>query len=175
MLSDSLELRRPAMILMASYSEFLAEERARGETIWRGSEPTATESDSEFVERLLRAEHDPEPGLVPSSIYWGTADGIVVGRIALRHRLTPDLEEFGGHIGYEVRPSSRRRGFATRMLRQLLATPKAREIGRLLLTCAPDNVASNKTILANGGVLTRTAFVERWKRQTNYYWIDAGG
>jgi predicted acetyltransferase len=57
------------------------------------------------------------------------------------------------------------------MLRQVLRTPKAREIGRLLLTCAPDNVASNRTIRANGGVLERTIFVERIARETNLYWI----
>jgi predicted acetyltransferase len=57
------------------------------------------------------------------------------------------------------------------MLRQVLATPEAREIGRLLLTCAPDNVASNRTIRANGGVLDRTIFVARIARETNLYWI----
>jgi predicted acetyltransferase len=57
------------------------------------------------------------------------------------------------------------------MLRRVLALPKARDIGRLLLTCAPDNVASNRTILACGGVLERTIFVERIARATNLYWI----
>lgn len=87
------------------------------------------------------------------------------------HDLAAALEEFSGHIGYDVRPSVRRKGIATEMLCQLLTVPKAWEIGRLLLTCAPDNVASNRTIVANGGVLSRTAFVEKWQRQTNYYWI----
>ncbi len=57
------------------------------------------------------------------------------------------------------------------MLRQILLTAKAQEIGKLLLTCAPDNSASNRTIVANGGVLERTAFVERVGRSTNLYWI----
>jgi predicted acetyltransferase len=85
--------------------------------------------------------------------------------------LNSNLEEFGGHIGYEVRPSCRMRGVAKEMLYQLLQTARAKEIGSLLLTCAPDNLASNKTIIANGGVLAKTAYVERWKRDTNYYWI----
>lgn len=160
------------MALIPSYREMVAEEKERGETIWRMNEPLASESEPAFVERLLRAEHSPDPDLVEASMYWGTQEGTVVGRIALRHRLTGSLEEFGGHVGYEVRPSYRRRGIATEMLRLILLTERAREIGRLLLTCAPDNVASNRTILANGGVLTRTAWVENWKRQTNYYWID---
>ena len=48
----------------------------------------------------------------------------------------------------------------------------AEEIGRLLVTCAPDNVGSNRAIVANGGVLARTAFVEEVQRPTHYYWID---
>lgn len=49
------------------------------------------------------------------------------------------------------------------------------EIAKLLLTCAPDNLASNRTILANGGVLERTIFVERVGRETNLYWICLAG
>lgn len=173
MLVDALELRRPAIALLPSYGELVAEEKALGERIWDDDEPKATESGADYVARLVRAEHDPAPDRVPTSIHWVTLDGVVVGRIKLRHRLTADLEELGGHVGYEVRPSFRRRGIATQMLRRLVATPEASAIGRLLLTCAPDNVGSNKTILANGGVLARTAWVERWKRLTNYYWIDA--
>ena len=146
--------------------------RDLGETIWDGWVPEATESSSDFVQWLLRAEHSPNAGMVPMSVYWAVSEGVVVGRSALRHRLTASLEEFGGHISYEVRPSFRRQGIGKEMLRQLLELPKAREIGRLLLTGAPDNVGSNRTIIANGGVFDRTAFVEKWSRRTSYYWLD---
>ncbi len=169
---SSVQLQRPSLELFASSQESVAEMRRLGETIWDGMTARDTESPADFVQRLLRAEHSPEPGMVSESVYWAVRDGTVVGRIALRHRLTANLEEFGGHIGYEVRPSARRVGVATEMLRQLLELPRAKEIGRLLLTCAPDNVGSNRTIVQNGGVLTRTAFVERIQRQTNYYWIE---
>ena len=58
------------------------------------------------------------------------------------------------------------------MLRLLLLTPKAKEIRKLLLTCSPDNLASNQTMLANGGILAETKYVEKWQRNTNYYWIE---
>ncbi|MCB9753107.1 MAG: GNAT family N-acetyltransferase [Myxococcales bacterium] len=167
-----IRLQRPSTARAPSFLESIAEMRALGETIWEGWEPGPSESLADFVRRLQRAEHSPAPGRVPESIYWAVRDGVVVGRIALRHRLNASLEEFGGHIGYEVRPSARREGVGKEMLRLLLARPKARELGRVLLTCAPDNIASNRTILANGGVLTRSAFVERCRRRTNYYWID---
>jgi len=155
-----------------SYLESIAEMRELGETIWDGWVPQPSESPSDFVRRLLRAEHEPDPGRVAESIYWAVARRAVVGRITLRQHLNASLEAFGGQIGYEVRPSCRRQGVAKQMLRQLLELPKAKEIGRLLLTCAPDNIASNKTITANGGVLERIAYVEKWRRLTSYYWID---
>ena len=167
-----IRLQRPRSEHVTSHLDSIAEMRDLGETIWDGWLPGASESPADFVQRLCRAEHSPDPGRVPESVYWAVSDGVVVGRIALRHHLNASLEEFGGHIGYEVRPSFRRRGIATQMLRQLLELPKAQQIGRLLLTCAPDNIASNKTITANGGVLSRTAFVQQWQRWTNYYWID---
>jgi len=167
-----IDLRPPTTDLVASYLDAIAEMRALGETIWEGMVPRASESPVEFVHRLLIGEHSPEPGLVQASTFWAVVDATVVGRIALRHHLNASLEELGGHIGYEVRPSYRRQGIAKAMLRQLLALPKAKEIGRLLLTCAPDNTASTKTILANGGVLERTAFGRRLQRWTSYYWID---
>lgn len=168
-------IRRPARELVSSYLEFIEEMRRHGERIWEGMIPQADEDPDAFVARLNWAEDNLGPTLVPTSTYWGViGDGKVVGRIVLRHRLTEKLSQFGGHISYEVRPSSRRCGVAKGMLRQVLSTPKAKEIGRLLLTCAPANVASNKTIAASGGVLTRTAYVEEWQRDTNYYWIDLG-
>lgn len=168
-----LELRRPHHDLVSSYFEFIDEMKQAGEKIWEGMIPQPDESARDFVQRKLIADINPGPGLVPETTYWACLrDLTVVGRIALRHQLNDELREFGGHIGYEVRPSYRRRGFATEMLRQLLQTPKAQEIGKLLLTCAPNNLASNKTIVSNGGVLYKTAFVEKWKRDTNYYWIN---
>lgn len=59
----------------------------------------------------------------------------------------------GGHIGYGIRPSERRKGYATVLLN--LALIKARELGiqRALVTCDRDNIGSAKTIMNNGGVL----------------------
>lgn len=167
-----IELKRPHIKLLPSYLSFVKEMELNGEKIWEGFLPLENETEEQFVERLLSCETHPKPGLVEDTIYWATEADLVVGRIALRHRLSENLKEFGGHIGYEVRPSVRKKGIAKEMLRLVLETPKAQELGQLLLTCAPDNMGSNKTILANGGVLTKTAYVEKWQRETNYYWID---
>jgi predicted acetyltransferase len=126
------------------------------------------------VARLNRRETDPEAPLVPETTYWGTLDGEVVGRISMRHRLNENLSKVGGHIGYEVGPSHRRMGTAKEMLRLILLTPKAREIGRLLLTCSPGNPASIRTIVSNGGVLEKTVFVDSLGEERRLYWITIG-
>lgn len=170
MRESPLQLSRPSVALVASYLDFLEEVAALGEQVWP-ARPEPTERSEAFVARLLRAEVAPDPPHVPQTTYWATLGAAVIGHIGLHHRLNAELSELGGHIGYTVRPSFRGRGLAKEMLRQVLRTPRAQEIGRLLLTCAPDNLASNRTIRANGGVLERTIFVERIARETNLYWI----
>jgi predicted acetyltransferase len=170
LLEQQIHLRRPAVALVSSYLDFLRELAVRGERVWP-ARPEPNETPEAFVARLLRAEEEPEASHVPQTTYWAQLGEAVVGHIGLRHRLNDELAEFGGHIGYTVRPSFRARGIAKEMLRQVLRTPKAQEIGRLLLTCAPDNVASNRAIRAHGGVLERTSFVERIGRETHRYWI----
>jgi predicted acetyltransferase len=96
----------------------------------------------------------PRPtGWVTATLLWMVDDDEVVGRISLRHALTPWLLEVGGHVGYAVRPSARRRGHATRGLGLVLPVAAARGIDQVLVTCDDTNVASRRVIEANGGVL----------------------
>jgi len=93
-------------------------------------------------------------GWVPTTSLWLLRDGQhLLGRLSIRHSLTPWLEAEGGHIGYAVRASERRRGYATLMLS--LALPVARQIGltRVLITCDKKNIASARVIQKNGGIL----------------------
>jgi predicted acetyltransferase len=100
----------------------------------------------------LRAElTTPRPGLVPQTTLWWVDGEEFLGRLSLRHHLTPQLRRHGGHIGYDVRPSARRRGHATAMLRAALPIAAGLGINPALLTCDPANVASRKVIEACGG------------------------
>jgi predicted acetyltransferase len=169
---DLIQLQKPSLELVNSYLEFITEMKNRGEKIWELSIPRPEESLEMFIDRLTSEKGYPEKSLVPETRYWVTLNNQVVGKIGLRHELNENLAEFGGHIGYEVRPSFRRKGTAKEILKRVLQTPKAKEIGKLLLTCSPDNIASIKTILSNGGILTKTVYVEKWQRYTSYYWIN---
>jgi predicted acetyltransferase len=111
-----------------------------------------------FAEYLARLRADARadsvrPGRVPSSTWWWVQGDTYLGRIAVRHRLNEWLLEVGGNIGYDVRPSARRRGHATAMLQAVLPEAKLLGIDPALLTCDVGNVASRKVIEHAGGVL----------------------
>ncbi len=87
-----------------------------------------------------------------TSLWWADGDEYL-GRLTIRHRLTPSLLELGGHIGYDIRPSAGRRGHATAMLAAALPVARGMGLDPVLITCDEDNVGSRKVIEANGGVL----------------------
>ena len=89
----------------------------------------------------------------------------------LRHHIDhPILGLWGGHMGYTVRPSERGKGYAKEMLRLNIQNAKAMGIEKLLVTCDVNNKASEKTILANGGVYENTIDVDG--SQMKRYWIE---
>jgi predicted acetyltransferase len=92
-------------------------------------------------------------GYVPATTLWFVAGDEYLGRVNIRHRLTADLLERGGHIGYDVRSSARRRGHATQMLHDALPVARRLGINPALVTCDVTNVASRKVIEHNGGIL----------------------
>ena len=162
------ELIDPDPRLRRSFATAMSEFRAEG----RGSEHdrtvigrylreqgeafTSNELFAKFVAaiRADRLEETPRPeGYVAATELWWVDGDEFLGRIGVRHRLTPVLLEGGGHIGYDVRPSARRRGHATEMLRQALVVAGALGLDRALITCDEDNLGSRTVIERNGGVL----------------------
>jgi len=111
-------------------------------------------------------------GLIPATTYLAVrqTDNRVVGMIDIRHRLNDFLLNFGGHIGYSIRKSERRKGYAKEMVRLALAACDVLGLKQILITCDKENIASAKTILANGGILENE--VPEENRITQRYWID---
>jgi predicted acetyltransferase len=112
------------------------------------------------------------PGRIPYSTFWLTSGRHPIGRSNVRHRLTPDLEDEGGHVGYDIRPSERLKGYGKLILRLTLAEARKLGLDRALLTCDTDNVASAKVIEGNGGRLRDRAVSKRSGKLISRYWIE---
>lgn len=124
----------------------------------------------------VRAYSAPETtpaGKVPATQYLALDENEhLVGMVNLRHCLNDYLLEFGGHIGYSVRPADRKNGYAIQMLRLALDEAKALGLDRVRIACDRYNIASAKTIQANGGILDGERYDPQDGTLTQRYWIE---
>ena len=122
--------------------------------------------DSTYADWLAKVRADIDLANVPKGrapgytyFYVRESDDEIVGMINIRLALVGDfLREQGGHIGYSVRPTQRRRGHATRMLREALAFCRTIGMSDFVLTCNKSNPASAGVIQNCGGVLEAEFF-----------------
>ena len=134
------------------------------------------ENPEEYIKTCAEYE-DPQTvptHLVPATqfLFIRKSDNKLVGMIQVRHCFNDYLEKYAGHIGYSVRPSERRKGYAKEMLR--ITLPFCREIGlnKVLITCTDGNIGSEKTILANGGVYESTVHEPNENKNLKRFWIN---
>ena len=153
---NNLKLVKPSIAYKIAYLEMIDEWKMTGEafTPW-----VLGEDASDFSAMILRFENFPKgigipEGFVPHSTFWLVRnDKKMLGAINIRHTLNPYLARVGGHIGYGIRPSERRKGYATEMLRLGLFEAKELGISQALVSCDKANIPSAKTIINNGGQL----------------------
>jgi predicted acetyltransferase len=110
---------------------------------------------------------------VPETHLWYVEGDRFLGAVSVRHRLNAVLAQWGGHIGYAVRPSARRRGYATAMLAGMLDhVRQTLPLDRVMLTVSAQNEGSIRVIEANGGVL-QDVIPHPWVEgdQGRRYWI----
>ncbi|WP_430789013.1 GNAT family N-acetyltransferase [Virgibacillus flavescens] len=129
------------------------------------------DSYKEFLEALADREKGNERWLPSSNYFLINEADRVVAMVDIRHELNEHLFNIGGHIGYSVRPSERRKGYATLILAEALKKCKELNITRVLVTCDADNVGSAKTILNNGGV-EDSHFIEEDGDMKRRFWIE---
>jgi len=153
----------------------VAEYAAAGEDRYQNIEEIERGDFAAYVRRLrdnAAGAHLPAD-YVPSSTFWLLRDGkTILGVSRLRHHLNDHLRVTGGHIGYDIRPSQRRRGYGTRILALTLEKALARGLKRVLVTCLADNVASARIIEKSGGLLQDEIFSEPMGGRLRRYWID---
>jgi len=158
---------------LAAREEWGRETHQDGAGLGVGDDVDTVAGFAAWVERLRRESDSStllDQGLVHASYWWIVEDEGYLGAISLRHTLNDFLLRAGGHIGYGVRPSARRRGLATWALGAVLPEARALGLKRVLVTCDDANVASARPIENNGGVLEDIRQTELG--QTRRYWIE---
>ena len=115
-----------------------------------------------------------EKGLVPSYTYFFVRedDNKIVGMIDLRLGLNEYLRNFGGHIGYSIRPTERKKGYNKINLYLVLQEAQRYNLDKVLVICADYNDGSRKTILSLGGKFEKRNFDESDNETMELYWID---
>ncbi len=99
-------------------------------------------------------------------------DNRIVGTINIRWNLTEEMKQFGGNIGYSIRPTERRKGY--NKINLYLGLIEAQKLGldRVMLDGDVNNIASDRTMQALGGVLERTEIDPSDGTLTNVYWFN---
>lgn len=123
-----------------------------------------------YLENLeVKEEAD---GKVPDSVFFllDTDRNRLLGAINIRHYLNDELRKEGGHIGDGIRPTERRKGYATEMIRLALIECRKLGIDKVLMTCDKDNIGSAKSIINNGGIL-ENEFINSDGEIEQRYWI----
>ncbi len=174
MAPQNLKLIDPTSDMAAAYFDMLADYQAAGETdhFWQ-LRPYGRRRFGVYVQSLYEAAagRGLRPGWVSSNLYWLIDRGQIVGECTLRHFLTASLLREGGHIGYRIRPSRRRQGYGTAILRLALGKARNRGLTRVLVTCDTDNFGSSRIIIRNGGQFAGEAISDHSGKPVSRYWI----
>jgi predicted acetyltransferase len=165
-------LEKPALRHKAALLEAVREFHGAGEY-----DISAEELGAKFEALIEQLDHSLDPTVLlpdelPYEDFWMMEGDQWIGKLTLRVTLDKRHYHAGGHIGYEIRPSRRRCGCGTALLR--LGLEKARERGllRVLLTCDETNFASQKVIERNGGKLENIVDVDGQTVRKMRYWIE---
>lgn len=124
--------------------------------------------------KLHEKEYALSRGLVPAFTYFliRSNDNRLVGMIDLRLDLNEYLRNFGGHIGYSIRPTERKKGYNKINLYLCLLEAQRYGLDKVLVTCATHNEGSRKTILSLGGIFEKNTIDKSDNETMELYWID---
>ena len=171
MVDKRLKLITPSILYMNSFDKMVKDYNSVNEN-FRKDNILEFGSYIKTCEQYSRGEN-LKPGYVASTEYWLVdVDMNIIGTSDLRHSLTESLKLIGGNIGYSISPSFRKKGYGKLILK--LSIEKARLLGleKVLVTTNEDNIASEKIIIANGGVYEGSSYVDEEKKVVKIYWIN---
>lgn len=124
----------------------------------------------EKMKSQSRGDNLPE-GWVPVTTYWLVDNRKYIGGVAIRHELNENLKKFGGHVGYDIRPSMRGGGYGSKILELGLQKAKEHGISHVLIDCSASNIASRKIIEKNGGIYENKGVNPDTGGESLRYWI----
>lgn len=173
-----IQLIEPDIKYKIQYTEMMDEWINEGGKIapWVLQLPYKT--DEEFSSMLVKVDNASKGidigDYAACTTYWvyDKEKDTLIGATNIRHYLTEIGLKTWGHIGYGVRPTERKKGYATQIL--ALALQKCRKMGlqKVLLGCYSDNIGSSRVIKNNGGVIENSVIEEETGKLIERYWID---
>lgn len=176
-MGENVRLVKPSPEYKEEYLDFHKEWKSSGEDMI----PWVIKKDpydfNEMIQSLLDAEKGKNlpQGWVPDTTFWLVEENNrVLGVVNIRHSLTENLMNSGGHVGYGIRPSERKKGYATKLLSLSLEKTKELGIDATLVVCDKWNEASKRTILNNGGISDKD-FIEEDGNVILRFWIKSEG
>jgi predicted acetyltransferase len=152
-----------------SFIEALEEFQQEGKYTYLNKDQMTTDFEAfiaEIPEIRMKINH------VPETEYWLIEDKKYIGRLSIRHKLNGELLVKGGHIGYSIRPSERRKGYGVKILELGLEKAKILGLTRILITCDSSNEASRKIIENHGGVLENEVAGKSGNPTILRFWLD---
>lgn len=164
-----MELYRPTLAMQDAYMDFAREWEAHGETLIPYSARLQGKPYEAWLKETRRIETIAPEGFVTADTFFYGTKSSILGAINVRHTLNDYLLRLGGHIGYGIRPSARRQGHASAMLKKALDYCQSLGMARALLTCDKENTNSAHTIQRAGGILESE--LPEDNRITQRYWI----
>lgn len=167
-----MQLIEPSVLLREQFVDFMDDWKSTGEQLVPFVLSMDYSNFDEYIQKLKNYSLGIglQEGFVPHSTFWLISNDKIIGVSNLRHSLTDKLLKADGNIGYGIRPSERKKGFATILLQLTLDKARAIGLSKVLLTCDKDNIGSVKTILNNGGILDSEEEIEG--KPLHRYWIN---
>lgn len=175
---DELILIEPSLEYAGQIMDFRREFLETGSSMDGTGGLRRSESAEEWLKLTEKCKHREScpAEWVPAGTFISVrkSDKALVGMVNIRYEENDEILRWAGHIGYCVRPSLRRRGYAAAQLALALDICRTRGMEKVMISCDKENVASAKTILKNGGVLESEFYLPERDEVLQRYWIDLG-